>query len=308
MRYNGISKNVGSTFCLSLDLELLIGWHDLSNSIYERKKKEMEDVRDRIHELISVLEKNEMKCTWSVASHLFLESCDGHDDYPNGNWLLRDPRTSLDKDPLWYATDLINRLLRSNVNFEIGCHSFSHPPFNKIGENQAQYELKKSEKLARNWGIKLESFTFPRNEEGHKKMLSEFGYKAYRKGRTKSKISMASELLLGTNVPEPVVPLVDEYGMVVISPSVYLGRYGAGIARFLCKSPLRNTLSWYLQSGLEKVVDEGGVFHAWMHPHEYGKEILRKDFDYMMNLVKKYEGKDELRVLTMSEVAERVRN
>lgn len=304
-----MSKNMGSIFCLSLDLELIIGWHDLSNSIYERKKKEMEDARDRIHDLISVLEKNGIKCTWGVTSHLFLESCDGHDDYPDREWLLRDPRTSLDKDPLWYAPDLIDHLLRSDVNFEIGCHSFSHPFFHKIGENQAQYELKKSEKLAKDWAIKLESFIFPGNEEGYKKMLFEFGYKAYRPKRRisyKSKISKALDLILGKNAPEPVLPVIDEYGMVVIPPSIYLGSCDTVIKQILSKSPPRDTLRWYLQSGLEKTVDKGGVFHAWMHPCDYGKRISKKNFEYMINLVKKYEARGELHIFTMSEVAERV--
>lgn len=306
-----MSKNKGSIFCLSLDLELLIGRHDLSNSIYERKKKEMEDVRSRISELISVLEKNGIKCTWGVVSHLFLESCDGHDDYPGREWLIRDPRTGMDKDLLWYAPDLINRLLRSDVDFEIGCHSFSHPNFSKIGENQARYELKKSEELAKEWGIKLSSFIFPRNAEGHKRVLSEFGYKAYRsQGRisSKSKIGRALNLLLATAGPEPVVPMIDEYGMVEIPTSIYLSLDGntTGIGGILCKSPPRNTLRWYLQSGLEKTVNEGGVFHAWMHPHEYGKTVSRKDFEYMIDLVKKYKVKGELRVATMSQVAEKV--
>lgn len=305
------AKSLGSIFCLSLDFELLIGYHDLSNSPYLAKKKEMEDVRDRIHELINVLEKKRIRCTWGVASHLFLESCDGHDDYPDREWLLRDPETGVDKDPLWYAPDLINRLLRSDVDFEIGCHSFSHPVFSKIGEHQARYELKKSEELAEAWGIKLESFIFPRNEEGYKNMLSEFGYKAYRsQGRIspKSKISRALDLLLARADPEPMAPMIDEYGMVEIPPSIYLGFGGnsTGIAAFLCKSPPRNTLRWYLQSGLEKTLDEGGVFHVWMHPHEYGKRISRKDFEYMVDLVSKYETKGELSVATMSQVAEKV--
>jgi len=44
-----------------------------------------------------------------------------------------------------------------------------------------------------------------------------------------------------------------------------------------------------------------------MHPCEYGKIISKKDFEYMINIVKECEAKGELRIFTMSEVAERVR-
>ena len=43
-----------------------------------------------------------------------------------------------------------------------------------------------------------------------------------------------------------------------------------------------------------------------MHLYGYGKTISRKDFEYMINLIKKYETKSELLVLTMSEGAEKV--
>jgi len=223
----------------------------------------MEDVRDRIGELIGMLEKNKIRYTWGVVSHLFLENCNGHNDYPDMGWLARDPGTGMDKDPLWYAPDLMNRLLKNN--FEIGCHSFSHPIFNRIEESQARYELKKSEELASALGVKLESFIFPGNEEGCKKILSEFGYKAYRsRGRvnSRSKISKAFGYFLATNSPEPEVLIIDEYGMVAIPQSAYLGMYATGIIWILCKASLRNTLREHLKIGLKKTVDEGGVFHA----------------------------------------------
>lgn len=201
---NSNPSNTQPIFCLSLDFELLIGYHDLSNTIYEKKKKEMTDVRVRIHELIDVLAKNGIECTWAVVSHLFLESCEGHDDYPDREWLFRDSGTSLDRDPLWYAPDLIERLVSSDVNFEIGCHSFSHAVFDKIGEDQARYELRMSEELAKDRGIKLKSFIFPRNREAHLGVLSAFGIQTYRRRAVSSKSRMrkALDLVLATNVPD----------------------------------------------------------------------------------------------------------
>lgn len=297
------------TFCLSIDLELLTGWHGLSNSIYERKVKEMRDVKARIIELIDMLDKDKIKCTWGIVSHLFLKNCNGHDDYPDMEWLAKDPKTDMDKDPLWYAPDLVKRLLESN--FEIGCHSFSHPVFNRIREGRARYELKKSDELTKAFGVKLESFIFPGNEEGHKNILSEFGYKAYRsRGRVShgSKVGKALGYFLATNAPGPQVPGIDEYGMVAIPQSMYLGMYAKGAVGVVCNFSPKNVLKEHLRKGLKKTVDEGGVFHVWMHPCEYGSIISREDFEYMIRLVKGYEARGELHVLTMSEVGKRVLN
>jgi len=301
-------KNLESIFCLSLDLELLIGWHDLPNSIYENRKKELENVRDRIYKLINVLEKNKIRCTWGVTSHLFLEKCDGHDDYPNKEWLLRDPRTGVKENPLWYAPDLINRLLQSDVDFEIGCHGFSHAIFSDIEENQAGYELRMSRDLVKDWGIELKSFIFPRNKEGHKKILAEFRYTAYRpriRIDYKPKIIRALDLLLARGGPGPVVPMIDEYGMVKIPPSICL-EYESLLHKIFCKSPPRDTFRRYMESGLERTVSQGGVFHVWMHPCEYGKCVSQNDFEYLINLVKKYETEGKLRILTMSQIAQKV--
>ena len=86
----------------------------------------MGDVRHRIYQLIEVLEKYNFKCTWAVISHLFLDKCNGHLDYPDGKWLRRDPRTDIHTNRLWYGQDIVKRLLR-NPLFEIGCHRCRYP-------------------------------------------------------------------------------------------------------------------------------------------------------------------------------------
>lgn len=299
-----------SVFVLSLDLELLLGSHDHSEKVYRSKKREMKDVRSRIYELIEILEKYYFRCTWAVVSHLFLERCRGHMDYPDRKWLRRDPRTNIDEDPLWYGRDIVTRLL-GNPIFEIGCHSFSHALFDEIGEDQARYELLKSEQLVKELDptLKLKSFVFPRNRVGHRQLLSEFGYKAYRSEKATSKsLTRFVDYVFPTDVrarayaPKPTTLRVDEYGLVEIPSSMFLSN--ARILKFVSDMPPRNFFRWKIRKGIEKLITDGGVLNFFMHPHDFGKALPKKDFEYLIELVEKYRAKGELRVLTMSEVAE----
>lgn len=304
--------NSKPTFCLSLDFELLLGYHDLSEKIYRSKKSEMREVRKRIYGLIEVLEKYEFKCTWAVVSHLFLEKCHGHRDYPDRKWLRRDPETDVERNPLWYGRDIVERLLR-NPYFEIGCHSFSHVLFDDAREKQVRYELLKSEQLAKKLDskLKLQSFVFPRDRIGHRKLLSKFGYKAYRsrprKTPSKSLMQLAdyvypTRMRANAYAPKPQRPRVDEYGLVDIPNSMFLSNTGA--LRFVSDMPPRNYFRWKIRQGIEKLLTGGGVLHFSMHPYDYENNLSKRDFENAIELVQKYRAKGKLHVLTMSEVAD----
>jgi peptidoglycan/xylan/chitin deacetylase (PgdA/CDA1 family) len=299
-----------AAFTLTFDLELMWGWHDLEPAAArERKARSLRGAKDRIRALIDRLEAQAIPSTWATATHLFLESCAGHDDHPDRPWLERDPRSDAVADPLWYAPELLDRLIGSRVDVEIGCHSFSHAPFDEIGADGAEYELRKSAELARKRGLELRAFVFPRNREGHHALLSEYGYRVYRtstpvpKGSRRKRVL---DLLLDRITPEPVHPFVDEHGMVAIPPSLNLGQRFSLPHRLLCKSPPRNYIRWALREGLARTAANGGVFHVWMHPSEWGTSVREDDFGYMIDLVRGYRDRGRIEILTMSQVAARV--
>ena len=100
---------------MSLDFELMVGWHDLDESIRLKTAKGMADIKSRIHRLIDLLEKHDLKCTWATAGHLFGETCQSHADYPDKHWLRNESQMDSQQAPLWYAPDLIQRLIDSRV-------------------------------------------------------------------------------------------------------------------------------------------------------------------------------------------------
>ena len=40
-----------------------------------------------------------------------------------------DPCTNVINDPAWYASDLVDKIIKADVNHEIACHTFSHLDF-----------------------------------------------------------------------------------------------------------------------------------------------------------------------------------
>ena len=144
--YN-FSQNKFPTGCkggliLSADFELGWAFRYSKTDLYPQKMAMKS--RKNIPFLIEMFDEYSIPITWATVGHLFLKSCKkgDHDwmhripyfendywSYRRGEWFDCDPYTSWEKAKEWYAPDLIERILDSNVQHEIGCHSFSHIDF-----------------------------------------------------------------------------------------------------------------------------------------------------------------------------------
>jgi len=296
---------VKPTFLLSLDFELLWGFHDLNEKAFWSKQIEMSDARVRILQLIEQLEGYEISATWALVGHLFLNSCNGHEDYPDSGWLARDPRSSVSEAPLWYAPDIIETLRGSRM-FELACHSFTHAIFSKIDSDTANYELDEFIKAARDFGVSPRSIVFPRNEVGHKALLRSHGIISYRskpKLLFNSRFQQGLDTIIGLSPPTPVLPRVSKWGIVEIPGSMPLGFEHSNFMEILKKVQPRDVWRWKIRMGLDQVIQKGGIFHVWMHPNDFRKRLHKSDLAYLLELVSKYRDRDELQVMTMNEIA-----
>ena len=181
------------TFTLSLDTELIWGSFDhLTQAEFERQYP---DIRSTIGEIIRRLERYEISATWAVVGHLFLSECHRSSDglaHPElarpqqswraGDWYTEDPCSGLDRHPLWYGPDIVDMLQAARTDLEIGCHSFSHVLYGDrdMTQEAVDADLEACVDLARQRGIELRSFVFPRNSEGHHGSLARHGFRAYR--------------------------------------------------------------------------------------------------------------------------------
>jgi peptidoglycan/xylan/chitin deacetylase (PgdA/CDA1 family) len=269
-------------FAISLDFELIWGTLDRGvDTFREACEREREVVVDR---LLALLTEFEISATWCTLGHLFLKSCEQRDGrkHPEivppthegiDDWFEHDPCTSEEADPIFYGRSLVDRVLACPVPQEIGSHSFSHPRFGEPGcsRETADTELAECVRLARERGLELRSFAFPRNRVGHLDVLREHGFSAYRgpdpawyEGgrwpRLVKRLGHLADVVLArrppVGVPEQVLPgLWNLPGSMIYFPM-------HGRRRHI---PLSRRVARAVK-GLNAAAEQRRIFHLWFHP------------------------------------------
>lgn len=189
-------------FLLSADFELAWAWRYSKSSTnpYKLAINKANSARHNIPKILQLCEQYNLPITWFTVGHLFLHDCKenngkAHEDIPRiknfeneywrftgKDWFEYDPCKDYLSTPQWYAPDIINDILTSKTNHEIGCHTFSHidcsekncPPF------VLSAEIRKCKQIANHWGVKLTSFVHPAHTVGNIKILAEEGFTSYR--------------------------------------------------------------------------------------------------------------------------------
>ena len=279
-------------FTLSLDFELIWGTLDRGPDAFRRAcELERSVVIDR---LLALLEEFEVRATWCVLGHLFLDSCEASNgrphpeivppEYSRGGreWFADDPGGTEATDPIFYGRSLVQKLMSCSVPQEIGCHSFSHPIFGDPGcsRETARTELAECLRLAHEAGIEMRAFAFPRNRVGHLDVLREHGFSCYRGpdptwyelDRGPKVLRRFGHLLDVLTARRPPVVLPEEIlpGLWNLPGSmIYFPMHGR---RRHIPVSLRVARA---RKGLDAAADRRHVFHLWFHPTNLADEIER---------------------------------
>lgn len=303
-----------SSVVVSLDAELGWGFHDYDEMPEER----VANARDAWLDLLEVFDANDVPATWAIVGHLFLEECSGeHDDHPAGpEWFARDPGGRWSPDSDWFGRDLIDAVVDSDVDHDVGSHTFSHVEFGNPEPPVAvaEAELRQSREAAADYDLDLESFVFPRNRIGHRDLLAEHGFTCYRGHppdrwydggplRTAGKLATFA---LGATAPPIVTPAVDEYGLVNVPASMYLFEFEGG-PRDALQAVSRDPVVRQVELGLKRLRDgQEGVLHLWLHPNNVTSAQDLTRMHEIASLLASYRDRHGIDVETMAEVAARV--
>ncbi|QQG43497.1 MAG: polysaccharide deacetylase family protein [Candidatus Daviesbacteria bacterium] len=261
--------------CISIDTELLWGrWDKNYQPFIERTKKERAVIRN----LLSLFKKYQIPVTWAVVGNLFLEQ--------------------KNKDAkLWSGKDII-KLIQENKIHEIASHSFSHIEFDKATKDEAESEISKSVKIARENNVNLTSFVFPRNKTGHLRLLKKYGFKSFR-GPDKRIWE-----LISPTIPPVYEPYIQS-GLVVIPGSMYfvstrgMKKYIPPNLRFL-KAKL----------GIENAIKNKKVFHLWTHPIDLvdNNNQLLCELEKILIYATEKKTQGQLEIKNMGEIAQDFNN
>jgi len=295
------------TVIVSVDAEL--GW-----GFFDTPEPPMDRLTQSVwgwHQLCCLCDRYEIPATWAVVGHLFLDQCDGfHYDHPLGpDRFEREQTEWASETSLRFGPSLIEDLLSSDVDHEIGSHSFSHIDFESdlvtedvVRAEFTQFEAAVSDELS------VDSFVYPRNHIQYREILAESGMLCYRgssptRRRDRPVRRKVGKLWQATVTTPPLVsPTVDEYGLVNIPASLYLfgfEGYGRTIAELLGTDPVvRQAVR-----GIDRVADTDKLFHLWLHPNNIMTTADVKRLDAIWSYLASARDDRRVTIKTMGEVA-----
>jgi peptidoglycan/xylan/chitin deacetylase (PgdA/CDA1 family) len=295
-------------FIISLDVELIWGYiSDTTHKSITLMKNDDKKGRGCIDTLLSLFKKHNIPATWAVVGHLFLDHCECEDGIPHKemprfkkDWYSTDPCTDIQRDPLYYGKDIVEKILSNRIEHEIGHHSFSHVVFSECSREVAEAEIKEGIKLAKKeFGITLKSFVFPENKIGHVDVLKENGFKIYRGenlGRHNPNQSFLARKFNG-GIDKIIAPPTE--------PEWMDGIWGIPISMYFCDPQIKLSVLPKAKIGLYRAIRSKKVFHVFLHPHSLlTYPSLKDDLDKFLGIVARKRDKGKINVMTMGEFAE----
>lgn len=274
---------------VSADFEL--NWAFRGRSAEERDRLGATE-RQNVPYILSLLEELQIPITWATVGHLFLSSCScngraPHDAMPRpplnarwqGDWYKHDPCTDLQRDPLWYAPDLIEQVMNSRVGHEIGSHTFSHIDFSSKTSNRelVEREIEESIDLMAPLGLRLRSLVYPFNNMGHSyhELLYRMGVIAVRHRDSRVRLSY----------PERSID-----GVYKIYESMNLRM--ADLYDYRDKAELF----------IGEAVERQSAYHLWFHPSD-PRSVFEKEFYGIMSIIDQRRKAGSVWVATMGQLA-----
>ena len=294
-------------FIISLDTELIWGpLHSLSSESVSLMKKDDKKVRGCIGILLNLFEKHNIPATWAVVGHLFLDHCECEDGVPHKvmprfkkDWYSSDPCTDIQRDPLYYGRDIVEKILSNQIEHEIGYHSFSHVIFSECSREVAEAEIKMGIRLAKNFGITLKSFVFPRNKIGHVDILKKYGFKIYR-GENLGRYDPSQSFLI-----RKFKGAIDKIIASPTEPEWMDGIWEIPTSMFFCDPQIKLSVLPRAKLGLYRAIRSKKVFHIFLHPHNLLMyPSLKDDLDKFLSVVSKKREEGKIEVMTIGEFSE----
>lgn len=295
-------------FTLSLDFELIWGTLDHGGLQSFRRICEVER-REVIDRLLEIFVEFEIPATWCIVGHLFLDKCEPvagikhpeivrpNHEWCEGDWFEHDPHEAENETSVFVGRSLVEKIKNCAVPQEIGSHSFSHVIFSDAGcsRETADTELAECRRAAKEMGIEMQSFVFPRNEVGHLDVLREHGFTCYRgvephwyeTGNYSKRFRRFAHLfdVLTAATPPVVLPEKTESGLWNIPGSaIYFPMHGY---RKYIPLGLRTRRA---VKGLNAAAKQKRIFHLWFHPTNMADEPeamfrgLRTIFEHVARL------------------------
>lgn len=317
-------------FVISLDFELFWGMRD--RRTLEHYGPNILGVRQALPRMLEAFDAHGVKATFATVGLLFFRDKQGllnglpaerpsyaHAALSPYNGHIDAIGADEKSDPYHYGESLI-RMIQRHPAHEIAGHTFSHYYCLERGQTEAQFaaDLEAARRAARESGVELKSFVFPRNQYNQRylSICAAHGITAYRgnerswlyRARNRdqeSRFRRALRLLdtwidlTGPNTHP--LPKATDAIPIDIPSSRFLRPYSRRFA-WLDAMKLRR-----ITRAMTYAARHGEVYHLWWHPHNFGRD-LERNMAFLQRILSHF---DHLRMehglesLTMGELAQR---
>lgn len=318
---------------ISLDLELHWGVRD-RHPVGDAYTPNLLGARTVIPRLLETFEEFAMAATWATVGFLFARTRDALERFtPRIRPTYHDAALSPygervganeTEDPLHFAPSLIERIRRVPRQ-EIATHTFSHYYCGEAGQTAETFraDLLAARAIAAEWGIRLRSIVFPRNQHNpaYDAILRENGIRAYR-GNPHARIWWFANAAESARGWKRAGRLLDAYLGPATRGTTGWGevRQPSGLSdvRASCLlRPYRPALRHLERLRLERIrrgvrcaARTGRIFHLWWHPHNFGVH-QQENLDFLRGVLVEFAACRErygMRSLSMAEVDGYLRN
>ena len=264
------------TVTLSIEIELGWGMHDLDR--YSHLSDDGIRERAYLRRLLDACDVEDVPISFDVVGHLLLHACSGTHEgpYPKG-WFRADPGTDATTDPLFYAPDVAEEVLRSETDHELCTHTFSHVPCNEFDDPTIVHDIELAqEQHVALCGERTTSLVPPRNWEPSLRVCKETGIETLRVAHTatsKTPLHRYASLLAGgppetddTRVVDGVTETYTVTHQTLTAPSLPWGQRPAHPCFRPVPVRLRQRLhERSLENALRRTADTDGSLHLWCH-------------------------------------------
>jgi peptidoglycan/xylan/chitin deacetylase (PgdA/CDA1 family) len=300
--------------------------------------------------LVEMFERYDVSTTWAIVGRLFTEGS-VMDAPPAEDWLRESAVESTERglttdvvelprlNQTLSGRPLVEAVLESDTDHDVGSHSYSHPRVTELTKEAARADFEAAVTAMADWGVDPVSFVYPANAVAHRDVLKQAGFACYRgearpgsdsgggfsdesairplldcvpetwKHRAvqvKDRGSEAIRYTFGDEPPALVEPAYDENGLVAIPqsmPSLY--RMPRRL-RCAIRATDRYPLARVARMGIDRAIEEDGIFHLWFHPHDFYSDA---DFESLSRVLEHLANRRDdglVRVETMADVAARL--
>ena len=305
-----------TTVILSIEIELAWGYHDLSNSNkYATLSDDRTSETETLKRLLSVCDELSIPITFNVVGHLMTESCSGSHDgpYPE-NWFAADPGSDRDRDPLFYAPELVNLIQQTNVNHEICTHTYSHILCEEMSEEVIKWDLRSAMETHVDFGLDIPvSLVPPRHQTPSCDVLDSAGIRVVRKAissdRPSSSLFSFGWILARSH---PLSSVTEDDGVIETTVTSYPsltathlpnGRRPPHPSFSVIPVRVRRHLHLrFLNQALARAIDSDGHLHLWTHLSNLSNEHQLSVVCQFLNILAQRRDEKATEILRMADL------